>query len=128
MKKRILEVSDEVALRAINTAVGESLGFDVVQASHGDEALRLYRESGPFAVVLTDLFWYDHVPEPRINVQTIRDGVQLAFEIRKLSPEQKIIIHTAGDAEGLTKGTGLPILSKPYSTVELKSFIETLRE
>ena len=64
-KKRILEVSDSEGQRAYNAAICERQGFEVIQACCGDEAYKLYRKYRPFALVLTDLYFYDSIPEPR---------------------------------------------------------------
>ena len=47
-------------------------------------------------LVLSDLYWYDGGIEPPLShTKTIRHGIQLALAIRKLAPEQNIVIHTA---------------------------------
>jgi CheY-like chemotaxis protein len=129
VKKRILEVSDEEAIREINAVICGGFGFKVIQASHGDQALKQYRERGPYACVLTDLHWHDRIPEPPLDVKTIRDGIQLASAIRKLDPKQKIVIHTASRMllEQLPKELrDVSILHKPYSREELESVLEKL--
>lgn len=130
VKKRILEVSDEKAFRAMTAAILENRGFEVVQASQGPEALNFYRECGAFAAVLTDLYWYDEVPEPPFRVQRIRDGIQLALAIRELDPEQKILIHT-GNSELARKQMpeklgDVLILQKPYPIKDLILFLDGL--
>ena len=95
IKKRILEVSDEEVLREMIATICERRGFDVIQSRCGDEALKLYRKSGPFALVLCDLYWYDRISEPPLsNTKAIRHGIQLASAIRRIAPKQKIVIHT----------------------------------
>ena len=68
----------------------------MIQARCGDEAINLFRKCGPFVLVLSDLYWYDGGIEPPLsNTKAIRHGIQLALAIRKLAPEQNIVIHTA---------------------------------
>jgi CheY-like chemotaxis protein len=127
-KGRILEVSDEEAIRELIAAMCKSRGFDVIQARCGDEALNLYRKCGPFALVLTDLYWYDRggIEPPLSNTKAIRHGIQLALAIRKLAPQQNIVIHTAASQvrEQMPKELGdIRILEKPFSLEELESLL-----
>jgi CheY-like chemotaxis protein len=46
-KRRILEICDHEAIREFVTGVCVGQGFEVLQASCGDEALKLYRKHGP---------------------------------------------------------------------------------
>ena len=125
IKKRILEVSDEEVLCEIIAAICERRGFDVVQASCGDEAFKLYRKCGPFLIVLCDLYWYDKIPEPPLSdTKAIRHGIQLASAIRWLAPKQKIVIHTGASQVREPMPNELddvPILRKPFSREELES-------
>ena len=131
-KGRILEVSDELAVREIIAAICKSRGFDVIQARDGDEALSLYRKFGPFVLVLSDLYWYDGGIEPLpSNIKTIRHGIQLALVIRKLVPEQNIVIHTSASQVGehIPKELGdIRILEKPFSREELEPCLEGWRD
>jgi CheY-like chemotaxis protein len=129
VKKRILEVSDDKCVREVTVAICERQGFNVIQTSHGDDAFKLYRECGPFALVLTDLYFYDRVPEAPLDSNTIRDGIQLALAIRRLIPDQKIVIHTGSRTlrgQILKTLPQVPILQKPYSVRELESVLKSL--
>jgi CheY-like chemotaxis protein len=127
-KGRILEVGDSQPIREFIAAICKSRGFDVIQARCSDEALNLYRKCGPFVVVLSDLYWYDGGIEPPLsNTKAIRHGIQLALAIRKLAPEQNIVIHTAASQvrEQMPKELGdIRILEKPFSREELESCLE----
>jgi CheY-like chemotaxis protein len=100
----------------------------VVQAHSGDEALDLYRERGPFVLVLSDLHWYDRgtIEPPLGDAMTIRHGIQLAIAIRKLSPEQEIVVHTAAldVREQMPSELGdICILKKPFSKDQLEALL-----
>jgi CheY-like chemotaxis protein len=125
---RILEVSDHASIRELIGAFCESRGFDVIQARSGDEALNLFRKRGPFKLVLTDLYWYDGdaIEPPLSNKKAIRHGIQLALAIRKLAPEQNIVIHTAASQvrEQMPKElSDIRVLEKPFSREELESLL-----
>jgi CheY-like chemotaxis protein len=129
IERRVLEVSDSQALREIIASVCDRCGFDMIQARCGDEALRHYRKCGPFALVLSDLYWYDEggaIEPPLSNTETIRHGIQLALAIRKLAPKQKIVIHTAdGDVQKQipTELADIRILRKPVDIEQLQSLL-----
>jgi len=54
-KVRVLVVDDEEFLRSIVRERLEIAGYSVEEASNGDEALRMLKESGPYSVLLTDI-------------------------------------------------------------------------
>jgi CheY-like chemotaxis protein len=125
LKRRILEVSDEEAVREMIAAICKSRGFDVIQARCGNEALKLYRKGRPFTLVLSDLYWYggDRIEPPLSDTKTIRHGIQLAVAIRKLVPAQNIVIHTAAlnVREQMPKELGdIRILEKPFRKEDLE--------
>jgi CheY-like chemotaxis protein len=129
-KGRILEVSDNEPIRGIIAAICKSHGLDVIQARFGDEALNLFQKRGPFAVVLTDLYWYDEgaIEPPLSNKKAIRHGIQLALAIRKLAPEQNIVIHTAASQvrEQMPRElSDIRVLKKPFSREELESLLQS---
>jgi hypothetical protein len=89
------------------------MGFDVVESSCGDEAITLFQERGPFDLVLTDLYYFDHVPEPPLEkTDCIRDGVQFAQSVRMMKPDQHIAIHTGSQLQLTGELAAIPILKK----------------
>lgn len=85
---RILVVDDEPSLLLTLAANLELEGFDVATAEGGPQALALVRQQ-PFDLVLSD------VRMPGMN------GVELFREIRKLCPNQPVILITAYAVETL---------------------------
>jgi len=132
-KKRILEVSDTCG--EINAAICMDLGFEVIQVRNGDEALRVYRRTGPFALVLTDLIYYDPterlpwrpppISGPPLKMKT---GIQLTVAIRKLFAQQKIVIHTSTITQEQVPEafSDVMILKKPYTRKDLESVLENM--
>lgn len=128
-KRRILEVSDDPAIRRINAAACERCGFEVVQASSGEEAIRLYEAQGPFAVVMTDLSYHEGAAAPAAGA--LRDGIELALAIREKNAAQKIVLHTAASAASVRNRldaqlADVTILQKPYRLKDLESLLENL--
>lgn len=85
---KILVVDDEPPIRHLLDALLSLNGYDVILAESGRKGLELYCRECPDVVVL-DL----HVPE--------MDGVALLQEVRRLNPDQPVIIFArGGSAEG----------------------------
>jgi two-component system KDP operon response regulator KdpE len=83
---RVLLVDDEVAIRrALRTLLNE-LGFEIVEASRGEEALHLVRTES-FDVVLLD------IQMPGIG------GMKTLTRLRELSPRLPILMLTIQDSE-----------------------------
>jgi two-component system KDP operon response regulator KdpE len=107
---RILLVDDESAIRRALRPPLVELGFQVVEASRGEEALQLLR-TGPVDVVLLD-----------VNMPGI-GGIETLRRIRAVSPRLPIIMLTVRDAEeekveALELGAD-DYVTKPFSTREL---------
>ena len=85
---RILCVDDELNVLAAYQRNLRKL-FHLTTAPSGDEALRLIKHQGPYAVIVADM----RMPE--------MDGVQLLAEVKRLAPET-IRIMLTGDADQRT--------------------------
>ncbi|RPJ05515.1 MAG: PAS domain-containing sensor histidine kinase [Deltaproteobacteria bacterium] len=108
----ILLVEDDDMLRKLTMTVLKSLGFDVVSARDGAEALETFRQhQEKIQFVLCDLTM------PRM------DGWQTLEALRKLSPEIKVILTSGyNEAQAMAgEHRALPdaFLGKPYERDEL---------
>ena len=115
-KQKILIVDDEVSIRRILTFRLSMVGYNVVTASDGEEALKTFRQANPDLVVLD-------VMMPRL------DGYGVCRELRKES-DIPIIMLTAL-VEVADRITGLELgaddyMIKPFSPKELESRIKAL--
>lgn len=113
---RILLVDDESAIRRALRPPLVELGFQVVEASRGEEALQLLR-GGAFEVVLLD-----------INMPGI-GGIETLRRIRAFAPRLPILMLTVRDreeekVEALELGAD-DYVTKPFSTRELIARIRT---
>jgi PAS domain S-box-containing protein len=103
----ILVVEDEASVRDVATATLESVGYTVLAAQDGREAVDLYgRRSDEIAAVLLDL------------TMPHMDGLETFRELRRINPAARVIL-TSGYAEShATEGFGIANLSgfvqKPY--------------
>jgi two-component system KDP operon response regulator KdpE len=113
---RILLVDDESAIRRALRPPLMELGFEVVEAIRGEEALQLLR-SATFDAVLLD-----------INMPGI-GGIETLRRIRSSSPKLPVLMLTVRDAEdekvkALEEGAD-DYITKPFSTRELIARIRT---
>jgi len=113
---RILLVDDESAIRRALRPPLVELGFVVVEASRGEDALQMLRGGG-FDVVLLD-----------VNMPGI-GGIETLRRMRALAPRLPILMLTVRDAEA-EKVEALELgaddyVTKPFSTRELIARIRT---
>jgi CheY-like chemotaxis protein len=83
---KVLLVDDDAVFREATRAMLSDLGYEVVEASDGNEAIEIYRKSAD-AIVLCDIFMAG-----KEGFETIRD-------LRRDYPAAKIIAMSAGDSK-----------------------------
>jgi CheY-like chemotaxis protein len=111
-RMRVLLVDDEELVRLSTAAMLVDLGYQVVEASSGEEALRIMQETTP------DLLLTDHLM-PGMS------GVELANAARAHIPSlPTLIISGYAELEGLAPG--LPRLTKPFRNAELTECLASL--
>jgi len=115
-KERILVVDDEAAVRRILKTRLSMIGYDVVTASDGQEALKAYREQTPDLIVLDVM-----MPQG--------DGYYVTQTLRKESDVPIIMLTALGDVAD--RITGLQFgaddyLVKPFSPKELEARINSI--
>ena len=114
----ILLVEDEAELRSANAEFLTSIGYSVICAASGPEALKLAREAGPIDLVISD------VVMPKMN------GREFADCLLRVRPNTKLLF-VSGYADDVVLHTGLsmkamPFLQKPYSLKELGTKVNEL--
>lgn len=106
--EQLLMVDDEVGLLAMVKSTLETLGYRVLTASGGLEALKILETSrDEVDLALTDL----NMP--------LMSGAELIRKIHGTYPDLKVIVVTGGGAESDPDISGLPVkgvLQKPYTT------------
>jgi DNA-binding response OmpR family regulator len=130
-KKRVLIATKEEALRGFDAAICHAHGFETLHARWGDEALELYRQNRPIVLIVTDLLydWSDWRLAMRGNGQSVKNGIQLAVAVRKLSRKQKVLIHTYAPADQVRAHLnleGVVVLQKPFRPEELGEYLDHL--
>ncbi len=108
----VLLVEDDPGVLEIVTAMIEELGYRVLTARNGPEALSMLKRGEPIDLLFTDL----------VMPQGIGGG-ELAQRAQQMRPELKILLgsgYSAGMSPAAASAVaGLPILGKPYRQAEL---------
>lgn len=117
MKKRVLVVEDDAAIRRGIADALDYAGYDVLEAANGTDGKRMAVRAG-YDLLLLDLV----LPGP--------DGLEILAETRTCRPTVPVIILTARGEEidrvkGLTLGADDYVV-KPFSVKELLARIEAV--
>ena len=116
--RNILVVEDEYAVRLTAVRMLESLGYKVIEAANGREAVELVAASAKaIDLVLTDMLM------PEMN------GREAFYEIRKLAPDMPVVAVSGYtrdvDIEQLERDGLAGFVHKPYMHDELTTAIES---
>jgi OmpR family response regulator RpaB len=115
-KEKILVVDDEASIRRILETRLSMLGYTVVTAADGEEALALYKKECPNLIILDIMM-------PKL------DGYGVCQEIRKDSEIPIIMLTALGDVADRITGLELgadDYVVKPFSPKELEARIKAI--
>lgn len=112
--RTILFVEDEILIAMVAGEMISDLGYRVLEAGSGSQALEILSGDAQIDLLITDYSM------PRMT------GGELVRAARELRPGLPVLIATGYSElpEGL--GAGLPRLSKPYQQEQLRREIEKL--
>lgn len=117
--KRILVIEDDAEVREFLREMLQRAGYEVVEASNGIEAAGVCRGRSP-DLVISDIL----MPE--------KDGIETILELRRDSPDVKIIAISGGGRIGpgdylhVAENLGVQhTFTKPF---DRKEMLETIRE
>ncbi|MHB1025096.1 MAG: response regulator, partial [Desulfobacteria bacterium] len=116
----ILLVDDEESLIALGARMLEHLGFTVLTAADGRQAVNLYRERGKeIDLVLMDL------------TMPHMDGAEAFGELRRLNPEVRVVLasgYAEEDVSSRFEGKKRPagVMQKPYTLARLREALSGL--
>jgi CheY-like chemotaxis protein len=108
----ILLVEDEAAVRAIARHVLQSCGYNVLEVSNGDEALRRCEQhQGPIQLIVSDV------------VMPVMDGRLLMEHLAKLRPQTRVL-YMSGYTDDVVirhgiSQVGMAFLQKPFTPYAL---------
>ena len=113
----VLVVEDESLLRASAMDMVKKAGFDVIEASDADEAIRILESRSDIRAVFTD-----------VQMPGSMDGLRLARVIRSRWPPVALIV-TSGKTNVMEDDdlpTGGRFLPKPYHQAQIGSVLKQL--
>ena len=116
-RETILLVEDDASVRRLVAKASRALGYQVLEASNGQEAITLWRDhSRRIDLLLTDMV----MPEGMT-------GLELAQRVRKEKPDLKIIVSSGYSAEvnqsGKPTAEGIVYLPKPFKMSALGTIL-----
>jgi PAS domain S-box-containing protein len=115
---KVLFVDDEETIRVIGTEMLKELGFEVVTAEDGRDALKMFKENPEFSFVILDL------------TMPHMDGEQCFRELHQVRPDVKVIMSSGFNEQEVTQkfiGKGLAgFIQKPYKLSVLKEAIQKI--
>ncbi|HBA88899.1 MAG TPA: hypothetical protein DCZ75_13225 [Geobacter sp.] len=113
---KVLLVDDEETVRAIGSEMLRELGFEVLTADDGREALETFRSSSEISFIILDLTM------PHL------DGEQTFVELRKLDPGVRVIMSSGYNLQEVNHrfaGKGLAgFIQKPYNLSALRAVVK----
>ena len=114
-KKTILLVDDDIDLLENTAYMVKSLGYDVITAEDGQDAVSKYKEINPDLTIMD-------VKMPRM------DGFDAFFKIKQYDSDAKIVLITAYaiDEKKHLKAKSMSLLTtinKPYSFEQLEQVV-----
>ncbi len=115
-KQKILVADDEASIRRILETRLKMVGYDVVTAEDGEEAVEVFNKSNPDLVILD-------VMMPKM------DGYGVTREIRRTSDVPIIILTALGDVSERITGLELgadDYVIKPFSPKELEARVKAV--
>jgi len=113
---RILLVDDESIVRATGQAMLEEMGYDVLSAENGQEAVEIYqKEHHKIDLVILDI------------IMPVMDGRVTALNLREINHSCKIVFSSgffkSGDLDDLKESGVSDYIRKPYHQSELSQTI-----
>jgi two-component system, cell cycle sensor histidine kinase and response regulator CckA len=115
----VLFVDDEDSVRTVGCRMLSRLGYQVLTAADGRQAVEVYRRHGSaISLVILDLTM------PRL------DGVQAFEELRRLNPAVRVILASGYSekdvASRVPRGSIAGVLQKPYTIERMKALLQEL--
>lgn len=120
---RVLVMDDEEIVREAAGAILEELGYDVVFASHGAEAIEVYGSAmatgRPFDAVIMDL-----------TVPAGMGGREAVKKLLEMDPEASVIVSSGYSNDDIMSNYGKfgfrAVIAKPYRLAELSRTVKSV--
>jgi two-component system, response regulator PdtaR len=114
-KTSVLVVEDEILIRLMIADALRAQGINVIEASNGDEALRVLQSSLPLQLLLTD-----------IRMPSAVDGLALAHAARAARPDLKLIVASSQQGAQEAAGFADAFFAKPFDVNAIVERVKSL--
>jgi DNA-binding NtrC family response regulator len=120
-KMKILIVDDEPDILKLNRYIFQTLGYDVIEAGNGEEALKQFElHLKEIELVVLDL------------TMPVMDGMETFEEIRKRKPGTGVIFITGfddvWDLDDFIQKKNVRFLRKPYQMNDIVEAVNSLKQ
>jgi CheY-like chemotaxis protein len=115
-RRTVLVVDDDPLVLVSAASMLEDLGYAVVEAASGRQALEILRANAMVDLIVTD------------QVMPGMTGLELAAEVRQLRPELPMLLATGYAERREVASAGLPLLRKPFGQDALAAAIASCLE
>jgi PAS domain S-box-containing protein len=113
----VLLVDDEEIIRDLGELILNRLGYRVIPASNGKEAVAIYRERGDeIALVVLD------------KIMPVMDGTKTYRMLKKINKKVKVVIssgYSRDEVQKLSKSGVLGFLNKPYKPTDMARMVRS---
>jgi signal transduction histidine kinase/ActR/RegA family two-component response regulator len=111
----IFLIDDEQIILNLGESILHGLGYKVITASDGEEAVKIYRERGnEIALVILD------------KVMPVMSGIEAYKNLREINPAVKVILssgHVIDNMQELRKSGFANFLNKPYRMADVAKVV-----
>jgi len=107
----ILIVDDDPVIRRLTRRMLNSLGYEVIEAENGADALNRFNENSDIDLVLSDL------------KMPVMNGMELAEKIRQMQRESKFILISGANDSFKQIDEDMYYMQKPYTRESLGQII-----
>lgn len=111
--KTILVVEDSEDVRYLAESILRSLGYGVITAANGEDAMRVLETDHQIDLLFTDLLMPGGI-----------DGLMLAEKVRQILPNLPVVLTTGYIDEFTDSLPSFEVLPKPYKRAELEDMIK----
>ena len=108
-------VDDDALVRATAVPMLEDLGYRVLAAASGEEAVDVVRAGAQVDLVITD------------QIMPGLSGLETAARLRALRPGLPVLLATGYAERAGLAASGLPLLDKPFDQSALAASVERLK-
>lgn len=115
---RILMVEDDHDVMDITSTILRELGYDILCAQDGTDAIRILRDDRGFDLLFSDIMMPGSI-----------SGVELARQARQISPGIKILLTSGNAADALSRHGAegeFPVIGKPFRRGDLAQYLRVV--